>query len=37
MWKYVLYFSQHLLQIDFADYGIDATITNTGHDSVWQP
>lgn len=36
MLKYVLYFSQHLLQIDFAEKGIDAAITNTGYDNVWQ-
>ena len=35
--KYVLYFPQHLLQIDVAEYGIDATITNTGNDSIRQP
>jgi len=30
----VLYFTQHLLQVDCAEHGIDATITDSGHDIV---
>jgi hypothetical protein len=34
MLKYMLYFPQHLLQVDDAEYGIDASISDTGRDSV---
>jgi hypothetical protein len=34
MLMHLLYFPQHLLQVDFAEHGIDATITDTGSDSV---
>jgi hypothetical protein len=34
MLRYLLYFPQHLLQVDFAEHGIHATFTDTGSDSV---
>ena len=34
MLRHVLYFTQHLLQVDWVEYGIDATIADTGRDSV---
>ena len=34
MLRRVLYFPQYLLQVDGAEYGIDATIVGTGRDSV---
>ena len=34
MLRHVLYFPQDLLQVDCAEHGIDATIRDTGSDSV---
>lgn len=34
MLRHVLYFPQHLLQVDGAEYGINATITGSGLNSV---
>jgi hypothetical protein len=34
MLKHMLYFPQHFLQVDWAEHGLDATITDTRNDSV---